>query len=319
MSEARALADKLREVQEELRQTRAQLDKQRAQHVREQAALEKALEQTRKEATRLRARLDQAAGRRWMPSGPIEPAQAPLPDAVAQVIVALARPPLSVEEALPALSRLLRLSPADVRMRLALPRPSILARLPALEAEMLRDLLIAEGFSAVLGEVPQMGRGLMQVRRFTLDERTLTVESAKGERQQARYAELRLLVRGRRKTTTVETQQEEYYDPVRRRRVKEEVKLKEDHVELFLWVYGGGMTAAITEGTSMVGLGALRAATKFATLQILTEELRKRAPQAVFDDRFLRLHLSLPLVGPERSQEVLAGLMYQAIQEGMWP
>jgi hypothetical protein len=319
MSEARALADKLKEVEEELRQARAELDKQRARHAREQAMLEKALEQTRGEAARLRARIEKAQAHRRTEEERADPAPAPGPEPVVQLIVALARLPPSVDEALPALSQLLGMSPADVRLRLALPRPAILARLPAPEAEKLRDLLIGKGFAAVLGQVPRMDRTLIEVRRFTLEEQAFSVENGKGERQQARYADLQLLVRGLRRTTTVETQEEERYDPIRRRRVKEEVETRHQHMENFLWVYGGGMTAAITERTSMVGLGALRATTKYATLQILTEELRKRAPQAVFDDRFLRLRLSLPLVGPERSQEVLAGLTHQAIQEGMWP
>jgi TolA-binding protein len=60
MSEERALSDKLKQVQAELRQTRSQLDTLRTQHVREQEALRKALEETRREAARLRERIEKA-------------------------------------------------------------------------------------------------------------------------------------------------------------------------------------------------------------------------------------------------------------------
>lgn len=64
MSEERALSDKLKEVQEELRQTRLQLDALRAQHAREQEALREALEDTQREAARLRERIEKAEARR---------------------------------------------------------------------------------------------------------------------------------------------------------------------------------------------------------------------------------------------------------------
>lgn len=62
MSDERALRDKLAEVRRELRQTQGELDQQRARHAREQTALQRALEETRREAARLRARLEKAQG-----------------------------------------------------------------------------------------------------------------------------------------------------------------------------------------------------------------------------------------------------------------
>jgi ABC-type transporter Mla subunit MlaD len=63
MSEEHALSDKLKQVQEELRQTRSQLDTLRTQHMREQEALRKALEETRREAARLRERIEKVEAR----------------------------------------------------------------------------------------------------------------------------------------------------------------------------------------------------------------------------------------------------------------
>lgn len=63
MSELRALQDTLAAVQRELRQTQVELDKQRALHAREQAALQRTLEETRREAARLRARIEKVEAR----------------------------------------------------------------------------------------------------------------------------------------------------------------------------------------------------------------------------------------------------------------
>ncbi|SEU39213.1 periplakin [Stigmatella erecta] len=59
MSDAQELRDKLGEVKKALQQLRAEMDQQRARHAREQEALQIALEKTQREATRLRARIDQ--------------------------------------------------------------------------------------------------------------------------------------------------------------------------------------------------------------------------------------------------------------------
>ncbi len=319
MSEARELKEKLEQVQAELRQVKAEIDKQRAQHAREQKPLQKALQEARREAERLRARIAKARERgraaRVVLPAPVVPA-----GAVPHVLVGLGRLPASQQEALPSLSRLLKLSPVDVRLRLALPAPSLLARLPGPEAEELVKALRAEGFGVTSGELSRLEE-LMKVRRFTLDAEALAVENAKGEVQELPYTALRLLVRGRRKTTSVETKEEvEYHGPRQRYAVKRQVDVKTDHLEHFLWVYGDGLRAAFDMGTNFAGLGEKRGLTKTSAIQALLNELRERAPRAVVDERFLQApRLSLPLVGPERSHEVLAGLTYEALQEGLWP
>lgn len=325
MSDERVLREKLEQVRVELRQAKAELDKQRELHAREQKSLHKSLEDTRKEAARLRARIEKERAREQeraaaLPT-PSEAVLAESPGAAAHVLVALARAPPSMEEALLVLSRLLRMSPVDVRMRLAQPPPSVLARLPALEADMLRDVLTAEGFQVVCAEVPQLASGLRTVRRFILEERHLSVEDTWGERQQVPYSELRLLVRGRRKSISIERKEEvEFSSSNRGARVKRHVEEKTEHIENFLWVYGGGWKGAFSEATSFAGLGERRGPTRFAALQTLLGELRQRAPQAVVDERFVQAtRPSLPLVGPERSQEALAALLYEAVEAGLWP
>lgn len=64
MSETRELSAKLKAVQQELRQTREQLDKQRTQGAREHEALRNAIEEARREAARLRERIEKAEARK---------------------------------------------------------------------------------------------------------------------------------------------------------------------------------------------------------------------------------------------------------------
>jgi hypothetical protein len=326
MSDARELREKIEQVQAELRQTKAELDKQRAQHAREQKSLQANLEATRKEAARLRARIEKAEQRERERAVVLPTGLADAEDAstAADTLVALGRAPASVEQALPVLSRLLRVSPVDVRLRLMASQPSILARLPSLEAELLRDLLAAEGFPVVSAPVSQLTGVLTPIRRFTLEAQRLVLEDAKRVSHEVRYSELRLLVRGRRKTVSIEKKVEMEYGPrgspdrFEMRTPKEEI-IKHPHVENFLWVYGGTVRAAFTEATSFISLGAKQGLTRHAALQNLLAELRQRAPQAVVDERLMGPSLSLPMVGPERSQEVLAGLMDQLIQVSLWP
>jgi hypothetical protein len=324
MSDIRALREKIDQVQAELRQTKAELDKQRTQHARDQKSLHEELEDTRHEASRLRSRLEKAEEReRKRVAAVAPPVDAPAREesrgAAGNMLVALARTPGSMDEALPVLSKLLRMSPADVRMRLGASQPSVLARLPDLEAEMLRDLLAAEGFGVVCADMAQLVGGLAPVRRFAFEEQRLVLEDMKGAPYEVPYSQLRLLVRGRRKSFVLEKTQETQYDPAIEARVTTEHVVKHPRVENFLWVYGGSVQAAFTEATNFAVLGPKRGLTKHDSLQSVLAELRQRAPQVILDERLLGPSVSLPMVGPERSQEVLAGLLDQFIQAALWP
>lgn len=325
-SDAQKLRDKLAQEQAELRQTKAELEKQRTQHAREQHSLQGVLESTRKEAAGLRARIEKAEERERERTAvlPAEPSDGRAPGVAVDTIVALARAPASVEQALPVLARLLRVSPVDARMRLMASTPSVLARLPELEAQLLRELLAAEGFPVVSVPVSQLVGALTPIRRFTLGEQGLALEDARGASSELPYPEVRLVVRGRRKSTVIEKSVEMEYVPTvsadrfSRRQPREDI-IRHPRVENFLWVYSRTVRAAFTEATSFLSLGARQGLTKHEALQNLLAELRQRAPHAVVDERLMGPSLSLPMVGPERSQEVLAGLMDQSIQASLWP
>lgn len=335
MSDTREMRDTLEAAQAELRRTKTHLDKLRAHQARERESLQREVEAARREVAELRARLEGLEARAQLPvAAPVQAPPLPVverPGPAPTALVALVRWPEPLEEALPLLARRLGLSAADVRLRLAALTPAVLTRVPASEAQPLREALQAEGFVAVSCEVPpRAAGGLLGVRRFTLDEQELQLEGTMGERQRVPYSELRLLVRGRRTTTTVE-ERLEWAVSENARGLKgmggrgrpdatlERFEVKHDHHSQFLWAYAESGGVAFSQGTQFNGLGARRGLSLTENLLNLGKELRQRAPQAVVDERLLgQPRFSLPLVEPERSQELFAQLLLQAVRQGVW-
>jgi hypothetical protein len=325
MSETRALRDKLEALQAELRRSREHLEKLRAHQARERESTAQELEAARREVAGLRAHLERLETQGREPPPPVVTAARAAPvvlersGGIPTALVALVRSPERPDEALPRLAQLLKLSPVDVRFRLSALAPSVLARLPLPEATALRDILRAEGFTAVSTEVPpRAAGGLMTVRKFSFNAQGMSLEGTRSERLEVRYAQLHLLLRGRRNTTVVEEREETSLE-VEGERPRETVKTKFERVEQYLWVYGEGVRAAFTLETRFSGLGEGPRLSAFESLQVLTAQLRQRAPHAVLDERFMLIpRFTLPLVDADRGQELLGDLLYQAVQEGLW-
>jgi len=325
MGDTRALRDKLEETQAELRRAKEHLEKLRAHQAREREALQQQLEQSRREVGELRGRLEAVELFSSVPAPPpsdvlSEPAVA---ERSATALVALARSPGLTPSAISTLAKLLDLAPVDVRLRMAPALPAVLARLPLAQARELQAALRAEGFLAVNCEVTSPAlKGWVLVRRFTFEEEGLRVDSLKRESFQVRYAELRLLMRGRRTTTRIERKQEVEYQRHQEHyhRSIQEVEEKRDQVENFLWVLGKGFRAIFNESTQFMGLGDQRSFTVHENLVRLMAELHRRAPHVVRDERFVQQsRFIMPLVEPGRSQELLAEVLFQAVDEGLWP
>lgn len=329
MSETRELRNKLEETQAELRRTKDHLEKLRAHQARERQALQQELEQAQREVSGLQGRLDALelfGGMSPPPSDEVRPEPVPVPaERAATALVALARSPKAglTSSAIDTLAQLLKVSPVDVRLRLAPAFPAVLARVPLARAADLRMSLREAGFFAVLHEVsPAVPRRWMGVKRFAFEEEGLRLETQSRERLQVRYPELRLLMRGRRVSTQVETKQEVDYEDhyEHSHRVVRDVVEKREKIENFLWVMGKGFRAIFNESTQFLGLGALRTFTVHENLQRLTNELHRLAPHAVRDERLVQqARLVMPLVEPGRSQEMLAEVLFQAVEEGLWP
>lgn len=330
MDETRTLRDKLEQAQNELRRLKEHLEKLRAHHAREKDSLEQQLEDTRRELAELKARAGMPGG----PSGrPAPQPPAPRTEAARGALhppsnfyVALARSPgPGDDEALRQLSRVSALPLADLRMRMAAHAPIILTLLPPAEAERLVRELRAAGFAAVSCE--RAAASPLLVRRFHLEDSGLGLELGRGERLQVSWDKLHLLVRGRRTLRTVETTTETevvvnhnrgFLDPTRRQRVQKQAEVTHEELGLFVWAYGPDFRAAFTSATDFSGLGAQRGLSRNADLQVLAGELRRRAPHVTFDDRLMRFpSLSMPLVDPERTHELFAELLWQAVRDGV--
>jgi hypothetical protein len=324
MDDRRELRDKLEQVQSELRRVREHMDKLRAHHVKEREGLERQLEQARRELAELRASVAKsealAAIPKWEPSPSRNDAARGEPSIVSTVLVALARVPAPRDEqALMELARVTRMSPTDLRLRLAAPPPIPLLRLSPTEAETLVRELRRVGFAAVSYEPPPRAAAHpLPIRAFRFEETALHLESERGEHLTVPWQELRLLVRGRRNTTTVETQKESFVGDGGELVRTPLADVKDEDTEHFLWAYGEGLRVAFTISTDFSGLGAQRALARLASFQPLAEELRRRAPQVVYDDRLMRFpRISLPLVDMERSHVTFADLLWQAVRAGL--
>lgn len=326
MSETRALREKLEELQAELRRTKEHLEKLRALQAREREPLQQELDGAKREVAELRMRLQKAESPGTHAGTDVvllEPMSGEAPAGATTALVALARSPSPLEPSLPALARVLKLSPVDVRFRLAPMLPAVLARLPLAQAAELRAALRAEGFLAVsCPVVPRAARSWVTVKQFELEEHSLLAEGLLGENVRVRYAELRLLVRGRRIVTHVEAQhmvETPNYTRYRQHWVHQTTEAKREEVEAFLWALGKGTRLAFTQASHFNGLGGQLASTVFENLQRLTRALHQRATHAVVDDRFVQQpRFILPLVEQDRGQELLAELLFQAVEEGLW-
>lgn len=328
MDETRALRDKLEQAQSELRRVREHLDKLRAHHARERDSLVRQLEDARRELAELKARGGLSVGpvpREPLPSRLEAARGAPPYYANSNAYVALARlPDPRDDEALRQLSRVSAVSLADLRMRMAAPPPMVLARMPTAEAETLVRALRAAGFAAVGCELkPRAAASPLSVRRFQLEDTGLRLDGERGERVErvkVPWEELGLLVRGRRTTRTVENGMETdlVLDGTSLRTVKSQVEVTHEDFGLFLWAYGPDFRAAFTSATDFSGLGARRGLARNVDLQVLAEVLRERAPHVVFDDRLMRHpSLSIPLVDSDRTHELFAEVLWQAVREGV--
>ncbi len=312
MNERRELRDKLEQVQSELRRVREHMDKLRAHHAKEREGLERQLEQARRELAELRASVAKSEALAAIPTWE--------PSIVGTVLVALARVPAPRDEqVLMELARVTRMSPTDLRLRLAAPPPIPLQRLPPIDAETLVRELRRAGFAAVSYEPPPRATAHpLPIRAFRFEETALHLESERGEHLTVPWRELRLLVRGRRNTTTVETQKASFVAENGELVQTPLADVKDEDTHHFLWAYGEGLRVAFTISTDFSGLGARRALARLTSFQPLAEELRRRAPQVVYDDRLMRFpRISLPLVDMERSHVTFADLLWQAVRAGL--
>lgn len=191
-------------------------------------------------------------------------------------------------------------APAEARMRLAPEPPAILQRLEAPAALALARALTAAGAPALAMD-PEAAEPPLVVRSFELGPATATFVERDGGETEVGYGDIRLLLRGLRvtNTTSVRTETERKFSPgmaimtqglkmtrTEKKEIRSEVTTP-FHAALAYGPWG----ALLLDEAEMVyqSLGPALKPSRLENLNTLVAELRKRAVDAVYDNRLLRL------------------------------
>ncbi len=185
----------------------------------------------------------------------------------------------------------------------------------------LLERLRAGGFNGTLLGPEEIAAetSLQPVRRFELREAGICVHTAK-ETMDIPYPGIRLILRGNRfeSTTTTETIKTRSLSLERAilssglmltKTTKETVRKTTEERTGFVNLYSeGGLAVQLREDAlSFDCLGPLRKLSRSASFATLVDELRRRAPKALFDDRLLSRAGQKALLGPALNPERQAG------------
>jgi hypothetical protein len=198
--------------------------------------------------------------------------------------------------------------PAEARMRLAGEPPMVVARLEDAAADALAARLRAAKVAAlaVSADVPGdesrlIARGFAFVAPTVGEPGHLELSPRVGEPMRLPYEHIGLILRGVRvhHGTATHTETKRKLDIGKAlltqglmitKEVKKEVTTKTEAPEHFLLVYAGESVGAIyEEEATFQGLGKELQPSRVANMGVITEKLRKLAPQARYDERLVRL------------------------------
>jgi hypothetical protein len=227
-------------------------------------------------------------------------------------LVATLVPPVPLEQRAQELAAETSGALAECRMRLVGEPPLPFARLPDAEAEALAQRLRTKGWTIGTCPLPPPGdESRLVARTVELLPGEVRFSPRAGDSLVLRDADLAVVLRGLRSATDSSSH------TVKERKLalgsalltgglkltktsQREVRSVTESVEHFLFVYDrAGHCAALYDSQLAFGsLGKDIQPTRLGNMQLVTETLRRRAPQARFDDRLLRLgKRPLPLVG----------------------
>ncbi len=185
-------------------------------------------------------------------------------------------------------------------------------------AEELSKRLRAGGFEAALlkeDEIETEAAGFV-VRQFRFSGDALIVESRKEESLAIDYSSIDLIIRGTSivQSTVTETVKEKKFDPGMAlltsglKMTKTTEKTLESTLQTregFFYLYAGDQQTLIFRegGLAYDSLGIVMQPTKQANFTYIIEELRRRSPEAIYDDRLLNRAGQVQLLGPSLSPE----------------
>ncbi|MEJ2202292.1 MAG: hypothetical protein P8X63_14925, partial [Desulfuromonadaceae bacterium] len=220
----------------------------------------------------------------------------------------------------------------EARQKIAGGGPAVVANFadPKQAAEVAASLG-RQGVPAMLVDSLEVRRRQppMKVSRFELGSQGIKLANMAGETCTVAYPDMELLLvavcsAGMTETTGTVTERKFSLGktllaggvPMTRKVTREQTVLAEDR-DKALWLFAAGRTIAICYCGTMdfASLGAAKQLTRDLNFSYLTEELRRLAPQACFDDRLLKRPAMIRLLGPtlcpetdfDLALEVLAG------------
>jgi hypothetical protein len=185
-------------------------------------------------------------------------------------------------------------------------------------AEELLKKLRTGGFEAALlkeDEIETEAVGFV-VRKFRFSGDALVVESREEESLAIDYSSIDLIIRGTSisQSTTSEIVKEKKFDPGMAlltgglkltKTTEKTIESTAQTRESFFYLYAGDQQMLIFRegGLSYDSLGTAMQPTRQANFTYLLEELRRRSPEAIYDDRLMNRAGQVQLLGPSLSPE----------------
>jgi len=252
-------------------------------------------------------------------------------------IVAIHSLPDKKEALSGALSAALECTAYEALSRLRVPGngPLVVGVSAAIEpAEELTKKLRAKGFDALLlkeNEI-EFGSARFVVRKFRFGEEALIAGSRSEESLAIDYGSIALFIRGTsiKEATEKESVKEKKFDAGMAlitgglKMTKTTEKILESATqtrESFLLLYAGEQPALLFRegGLAYDSLGDALQPTRQANFSHLIEELRRRCPEALYDDRLLtraaQIQLLGPLLSPEKHLDIALSLLAKLLRQ----
>jgi len=246
-------------------------------------------------------------------------------------IVAIYNLPENKEELAETLAAALRATKYEALSRLKAPGkgPLVVGVSAAImPAEELMARLRGNGFEAAIlkeDEIENEAHRLV-VRKFRLGGDALIVESRTEESVAVDYSSIDLIIRGTSiaQTTVTETVKEKKFDPgmalltsglKMTKTIKKSTESTAQTREGFFFLYAGDQQTLVFRegGLAYDSLGTAMQHTRQANFSYLLEELRRRSPEAIYDDRLLgragQIQLLGPLLSPESHLDIATSLL----------
>ena len=169
------------------------------------------------------------------------------------------------------------------------------------------------------------------VARFMLGEQALQLESLAGERIELDYAGIDLLIvascsLGQAQTRGTVTERKFSIGKTllaggipMTKKVKTEMTLSSEERDQTLWLYTRDHKTWIFDRAALnyIGLGDALQISRDLNFNYLRSELRRRAPQAAYDDRLLRRGDLVRLLGPRLSPETDLDLAFEILARSL--